>query len=202
MAGGGGLINLVIGSHVDGGHVQLDVVLGRTNDRRATYYLLVPVAFRSFPPDVSSVPRARQFLRRALADWGAAEWEWSASQILTELATNAVIHAGTRYDVEITFDAPSLKICIADKSTRVPLQRRHTEDATTGRGLTMVETLAASWGVEQRSGGKTVWCVVLAGPAEDLLARFDIHNAEIADEPRTADPSRGGAARGVQARAA
>lgn len=135
----------------------------------------------SFSPELSSVTDARRFLRRTVEGWDAQGWEWSASQVLTELATNAVIHARTQFDVELEFDGRVLKICVADGSARLPLQRSYSNQATTGRGVTVVRSLAQSWGVETRPNGKTVWCAVVADGDEGagrpdaaaLLSQFD-----------------------------
>jgi anti-sigma regulatory factor (Ser/Thr protein kinase) len=116
----------------------------------------------SFPPHLASVTEARQFLRARLDAWGAADHEWAASQVLTELATNSVLHARTDFDVEITYDGELLRICVADGSPRLPVQRGYSPEATTGRGISVVEAIAQSWGYETRADGKTVWCVIVA----------------------------------------
>jgi anti-sigma regulatory factor (Ser/Thr protein kinase) len=145
------------------------------------YDASVPSAQESFPPELSSVTEARRFLRRALDTWDAQGWEWSASQVLTELSTNAVIHARTAFEVELDFDGTVLKICVADGSPRLPVQRSYSDQATTGRGVSVIGTLAHSWGVETRANGKTVWCAVVADGEEGVdnpdldtvLAGFD-----------------------------
>ena len=94
--------------------------------------------------------------------------EWAASQVVTELTTNSVLHARTGFDVEITYDGELLRLCVADGSPRLPVQRGYSSQATTGRGISVVETIAQSWGYETRADGKTVWCVIVAdGGAED-----------------------------------
>lgn len=111
----------------------------------------------SLPPDVRSVASARRAARQALADWDADAFEWALSQLLTEVATNAVIHAATSFQVSIALDGDRLRCEVRDGSPRVPRRRRYSADATTGRGLSLIDQLAASWGVTVLAGGKTVW---------------------------------------------
>ena len=113
---------------------------------------------------------ARAFLRRTLVGWGAGAWESAGSQVLTELATNAVIHAHTPFDIQLEFDGEVVRIVVVDSSVRPPIQRAYRPEATTGRGIALVEALTRSWGIEQRDDGKLVWCELVADPATDLPA--------------------------------
>jgi anti-sigma regulatory factor (Ser/Thr protein kinase) len=57
---------------------------------------------RSFDADPACVPEVRRFIREALEAWNAGEAEWSACQLGSELATNAILHATTRFEIELT----------------------------------------------------------------------------------------------------
>jgi anti-sigma regulatory factor (Ser/Thr protein kinase) len=125
------------------------------------------------PPDAGSVRDARRFLRETLASWDAEPLEWTASQALSELVTNAVLHAGTPVTVSLALlDDGRLRLEVGDGSPRVPHQRRYGQQATTGRGIALVAGLAETWGVEPRTGGKTVWCELLPGAVDPDLAAF------------------------------
>ena len=54
-------------------------------------------AEQSFPSDVSTVATARRFVGDTLEAWGADDLSWTAMLLVTELTTNAVLHAGTPY---------------------------------------------------------------------------------------------------------
>jgi len=135
----------------------------------------MPHAEVTLAPASSSVGAGRRFLHRTLREWQAVEVEWQAAQILSELATNAVIHAGTDFTVTLDLLDGALRLQVRDGSRRVPRQRRYGLGATTGRGLGLVGALASEWGVQQDGSGKTVWCVLPlhAEPVGELdLAAF------------------------------
>lgn len=120
----------------------------------------MPHAEVTLTPTSSSVGAARSFLRRTLTEWDAPELEWHASQVLSELATNAVLHAGTDFTASVDLADDVLRLQVRDGSRRAPRPRRYGLGATTGRGLGLVGALAQDWGVEPDGSGKTVWCVL------------------------------------------
>lgn len=144
-------------------------------------------AQQTFVAQLESVPAARLFLRRTLTAWRADDYEWAASQVLTELATNAVLHARTTFVVEITLADERLRLCLLDGSPRIPLMRHHSENATTGRGLGLVTSIATEWGTEMRTDGKTIWVTLSPSDGtqwadvDDLLAGVD---TDTGDSPR------------------
>ena len=112
--------------------------------------------YLSLPPEPVSVVEARQFVRRTLAEWRCDELRDAAGQIVTELATNAVLHAGTPFTVIVTM-ARVVRIEVHDRSPIVPELKSVSTSATTGRGLMVVQALAQSWGVARAPDGKCVW---------------------------------------------
>ena len=121
-----------------------------------------------FSPDPASVPSVRRFVRQTLLGWDAEAWEYPVSALVTELATNAVLHARTPFAVELFYDGRQLRLSVSDRSPRLPLRKAHGPEATTGRGLDLVGALSASWGIDRRASGKTVWCSI--GPDANTLA--------------------------------
>lgn len=116
-----------------------------------------------FDPTPGSVGQARRFLQRTLGAWESDDLGWTASLLLSELATNAVLHAGGdgfQVGLELLPDG-TLRMEITDGSVRPPRQRDYGTSATTGRGVALVDQLARDWGVQQRPGGKTIWCEVV-----------------------------------------
>lgn len=115
----------------------------------------------TLPGVPASVPTARRFVRDALQTWGLTEVLDSAMLIVSELATNAVLHAGGEVTVWVSSPGDgTVRLEVIDDSARVPQLRGYGDEATTGRGLRMVASLATDWGVEPQALGKTVWALL------------------------------------------
>lgn len=124
----------------------------------------------TLPAATSSVPEARRFVRTTLRSWELEDQADAAALVVSELATNAVLHARTTFTVRLLLDADGrLRLEVTDGSKRRPDRRSHSADAATGRGLAIVTELALAWGVEEKEQGKTVWAE-LTGPAGDTAA--------------------------------
>ena len=77
---------------------------------------------------------------------------------MSELSANAVLHAGTRFRVEISDDQGPLRLGVHDGDDTIPTTRRPPPSDRTGRGLAIVDAVVDRWGVIGESDGKTVWC--------------------------------------------
>jgi len=109
------------------------------------------------PPEPTSPRRARQHVSAALREAGLDDLVDDASLLVSELVTNALLHARSDAVVALTATAATVRVAVADRSPRAPVRRRHGADATTGRGLRLLEQLALRWGVDAAPDGKTVW---------------------------------------------
>lgn len=116
----------------------------------------------TLPPEGASVAAARRHVERVLDGWGVEGTGWVCLQLISELATNAVLHARTPFTVELSRDHDVIRVCVQDGSPVRPGVRRYADDSTTGRGLRLVESMATDWGVERAGSGKTVWFEVHA----------------------------------------
>jgi anti-sigma regulatory factor (Ser/Thr protein kinase) len=76
---------------------------------------------------------------------------------LSEMATNAVLHAGTPFDVVLTTDG-FVRVEVEDGSTRTPQRRSQSLSTPGGRGLDIIESLCDRWGVHVVQDRKCVWC--------------------------------------------
>lgn len=115
----------------------------------------------SLAADVRSAGEARRFLVATLNGWSATEYRDDAVLLLSELVANAALHAKTEIGVRIELEPDCLRLSVTDGSAGVPTPRHYSDQATTGRGLTLVITLARRWGVDPNpGGGKTVWAEV------------------------------------------
>lgn len=141
----------------------------------------------TLPATASSVAAARRFAEQTLGDWGLDAASWTALQLVSELATNALIHAGTAFSIELGRSADELRVGVADGSRATPGVRRYGAESTTGRGLRLIDSMATRWGIDAADDGKVVWFVLdLSGTRtahtwddgtevdlEALLAGFD-----------------------------
>lgn len=122
--------------------------VGRTGDRHAK---------ASFEADVSSVPQARAFVRRTLAEWGLTDSD-EALLVVSELAANAVLHAGSAYDVRLSSSPGLLRVEVFDRDPGTPEPQPFSSTSESGRGVVLVSALATSWGIETDGrAGKVTW---------------------------------------------
>jgi len=70
---------------------------------------------------------------------------------------NAVLHARTPIRVVVRRRGELVRVEVQDGELRAPTRKHYSALSTTGRGLYLVERLAAEWGVDARAGGKSVW---------------------------------------------
>ncbi|MFM6850080.1 MAG: MEDS domain-containing protein [Terrabacter sp.] len=112
---------------------------------------------RVYLPTPESVPAARHFVVDVLRAWGHADLVPDAALIISELATNALHHAGSPFRAVVDRRRGGLRVGVED-ATEAPLQRREiTMDDVGGRGVHIVEALAERWGSSPLPGGKVVW---------------------------------------------
>ncbi|GHA05439.1 ATP-binding protein [Streptomyces echinoruber] len=117
-------------------------------------------------PDPAEVGRARRWARTRLAGSGIGADEPLAETLIllvSELVTNAVVHTGhpavLRLSLPLaTTGEATVRIEVADASSRAPVPRCVDGDATGGRGLALVDGLADRWGWSREDTGKSIWC--------------------------------------------
>ena len=154
------------------------------------------------PPSSASPSRARAFVREALRRWSLDHLADDASVVVSELATNVMLHAGTSFSVVLERSGVGVRLSVRDQDRSpvlLPVSVSHPPSsllddadlddleqllrasATTGRGLQLLAALAPSWGVDHDEHGKTVWAVLgdVATPGPDRLD----------DEPGPAGPA-------------
>jgi DNA-binding NarL/FixJ family response regulator len=107
--------------------------------------------------DASSSRSARGFVREALDRWECAEALDTVALLVSELVNNAVVHARSEPDLAVWLTPSRVRVEVTDASPLLPEVRSADLLDGSGRGLALVDALAASWGVEGRPDGKTVW---------------------------------------------
>jgi hypothetical protein len=108
-------------------------------------------------PVPASVGEARRFTIDTLTGWHRDDIAITAALLVTELVTNAVLHARTAVHLRLERRDESIRVEVRDGSSARPAIRHHSLESTTGRGLALVARLARSWGVDVAGAGKTVW---------------------------------------------
>ncbi len=115
----------------------------------------------------------RRFVRDLLERAGRDEWAEAAVLVVSELVTNAVLHAHSEVEVVGRVRSDHLRLEVRDDDPTLPSARSYDDQATTGRGLELVAAMTLTHGVESLGAvGKVVWCCV-------------------GDDPALADPSAG-----------
>lgn len=116
-----------------------------------------PVMAR-FPAQPASVRAARQFVAETLLEGGAANVVEDAQLLVSELATNAVIHARTDFSVSVHLAAGHLYVELRDGDRTRPKVVEQRDAIEFGvRGLQVVTQLAGDWGSRIEDHGKVVW---------------------------------------------
>jgi anti-sigma regulatory factor (Ser/Thr protein kinase) len=119
---------------------------------------------RDLPPVPACVGDVRRRARAVLTEWDAAAVEPEVLLLLTELTANVVRHAGTPFDVTLTWDGHRVRCEVADGDPTAPRLRSPAPDDPGGRGLHLVDELADRWGVREAGSGKTVWFELAVPP--------------------------------------
>jgi anti-sigma regulatory factor (Ser/Thr protein kinase) len=112
----------------------------------------------ALPPAASSPREARDRAARELQGWGDPDSRHAVVLLISELVTNAVIHARSTVTVDLAVrdDGPVI-VKVHDESPVRPTARRHQADRPGGRGMHLLNSLATRWGVEDSRIGKSIW---------------------------------------------
>lgn len=114
-------------------------------------------ATRTFPGTREDTRAARRFVVGMLGPWRGEQLAADAALVVTELATNAVLHAGSAFSVSLALSRNAIRISVGDN---VPLDQPGQDawlPAEPGHGLGVVAAMAARWGFERLDSGKAVW---------------------------------------------
>lgn len=96
-------------------------------------------------------------MRDCLVTAGREDLLDTAELLVSEIVTNALVHAGTPVDVAFSFVDGGLRVEVTDGSPHLPTPRGYGPSAGTGRGLMLLEEMVDEWGVVPDDPGKTVW---------------------------------------------
>lgn len=126
-------------------------------------------ADEELPADAASAGRARRLLRAALEGNDNEDSIDAAELVISEIVTNALVHAGTAMRLRILLADRGMRVELTDGNSRLPSQRDFGATSPTGRGLLLVEELVTRWGAHPTEGGKVVWFEINDGTALDAM---------------------------------
>jgi anti-sigma regulatory factor (Ser/Thr protein kinase) len=107
---------------------------------------------------------ARAFVAARLQGWHLDDMIESASLVVSEVVTNAVIHARSDSELVLERTPHALRISVTDRGSGL-LRRPEAGGSDGGRGLQIVQQLSTSWGTEPTGSGNRVWAEL---PIESL----------------------------------
>lgn len=121
-------------------------------------------------PELESVVAARQVVHSAVESWKLGERVGEdAALVVSELATNAVLHARTSFMVAVSRLGTGVRVEVFDRNAVLPeAAAGRPEDllairSMTGRGLPLVAAISDRWGCDLRGKGKVVWAEIGTG---------------------------------------
>lgn len=135
---------------------------------------------------------ARLLVRDSLVAAGREDLVETAELMVSEIVTNALVHAATPIEVSFSFVGGGLRVEVTDGSPHRPTRRGYGPNAGTGRGIMLLEELVDEWGVVPADPGKTVWFQIATqsdaadrSPAPEARPRGaeEIVNVELVDVP-------------------
>ncbi|MFE0513743.1 SpoIIE family protein phosphatase, partial [Streptomyces sp. NPDC058964] len=112
--------------------------------------------------DLRGVRTARTFVRDQLGSWDLQDMSDTLELVVSELVTNALIHAGSDVNVRLRALPGHIRLEVRDSDSNPPvpsplsLAEQENAEAEHGRGLMIVEALAEAWNSSPNGQGKTV----------------------------------------------
>jgi anti-sigma regulatory factor (Ser/Thr protein kinase) len=117
-------------------------------------------AARSFSRSDRAPRDARHFVVDTLQQWGEAALAYDAAMVVTELATNAVVHARTGFTVTVSPIADAIRISVRDGRPAPGPDIGALLVPAAGHGLGLVAAVARHWAAEALPDGKRVWAEI------------------------------------------
>lgn len=111
----------------------------------------------SFDGAPTSAAAARRFVASQISDLSVEARE-KITLMVSELASNAIRHAQTRFRVGVERTGDVVRVEVTDSGSGDPVRQSPEPTEPSGRGLRIVDALADEWGVHHaRKSDKTVW---------------------------------------------
>jgi anti-anti-sigma regulatory factor len=120
-----------------------------------------------FVPMPESVAGTRSLIADACRDWGLSHMRYTARLVASEMASNAIQHAGTSFDVTAGHTGRYLRIAVQDGSHTLPAlvetppPRSSIMAVGSGRGMRIMSGAGTHCGATRVPDGKIVWVLML-----------------------------------------
>ncbi|MEA3216649.1 MAG: hypothetical protein QOJ19_2805 [Acidimicrobiia bacterium] len=109
-------------------------------------------------PGAEHSPRlARRFVLEALGQWNVGLPAQDVALMVSELVTNAVVHAESHSQLWLHLDRRVLRVEVHDWGGGALVRRDPSPVQIGGRGLVIVQNLSHRWGTQSQGAGKVVW---------------------------------------------
>jgi two-component sensor histidine kinase len=120
---------------------------------------MAPELYRQYAAVTETPAQARHDLGAFLREHNHDPLVGVATLLVSELATNSIMHASGPITLRAQLDDYTLRVNVDDKDVQLPQARD--PDRNGGRGLHIIATLATQWGTEPINGaGKTTWFTI------------------------------------------
>jgi len=109
----------------------------------------------------SGMDQARRRVAGILAGTRWAAVTSDVQLVLSELATNALLHGAPPVVVRLRVGDVAVRVEVSDGSQVAPVRPPANGESLTGRGMALVAAAAARWAVEIGPVGKVVWADII-----------------------------------------
>ncbi len=132
-------------------------------------------------PGPASVPRARRWVAHAFDELGRHDLTASAALGVSELVTNAILHADPPITVSVRGTALHPRVEVRDSSSVPPRLNQGMADEdqllhTVGRGIGILALHSVSWGADVSPDGKVVWFEPTDEPDLDAVPSGSVYD--------------------------
>ena len=147
-----------------------------------------------FPAVLESVHAARGVLARLAEEWRLDESTRAPADLaVSELVTNALLHAGTPIQLRVSRLGGGVKVEVFDGDRRLPVVSSANPESLlanrsmTGRGLALIATISDRWGADPVGAGKVIWAEL--GTDRRIVAPATSAGASVEGASGAADPA-------------
>lgn len=145
--------------------------------------------------DPRSVQEARRWVASACEQIGRRDLTECAELGVSELVTNALLHAGDPIVVRVRGTTTHPRVEVSDGSPQppvlaVPAPTHEFDDlmATFGRGLSIVARCSVAWGAAMEPEGKVVWFEPAPSPHQESFPEGTVFHLPEQPAPSLGDP--------------